>query len=56
MKRINKKSLRPDRKSFEYYYYKKNINVETLANHWNVKKQTVYNWAYQYRKGEKNEK
>lgn len=52
MKRKNKKSLRPDRKTFEYYYYNMNVSVDAMAKVWGVTKQTIYNWAYQFRKEE----
>lgn len=48
-KRKNKISLRPDRETFEKRYYDQCIEIERLAKLWGVKKQTIYNWAYQYK-------
>lgn len=40
------KSKCPDKKEFIKLYYDKDIEVESLAKLYGVKKQTIYNWAH----------
>lgn len=50
-----RKLLKPPRAEFEMLYYNKAVDVEQLAAYWGVSKQTIYNWAVEYRKEGSNE-
>lgn len=41
---------KPNKKEFELLYYNFEVPVEKLAERYNVKTKTIYNWAYQFRK------
>lgn len=41
---------KPNKKEFELLYYNFEIPVEKLAERYNVTTDTIYNWAYQFRK------
>ena len=41
---------RPTIEEFELLYYNPSITIYELAEHWNVKPQTIYNWATYYSK------
>lgn len=50
-----RKLVKPDKEEFESLYYNNSVSVEELANFYNVTTTTIYNWASQFRKEEKNE-
>ena len=41
---------RPNKAEFELLYYNFEVPVEKLAEKYQVKTKTIYNWAYQFRK------
>lgn len=41
---------KPSKAEFELFYYNFEIPVEELAEKYQVKTKTIYNWAYQFRK------
>lgn len=46
-----KKRVRPPEKEFlNMYYNRVDLTIHDIAEHYNVKPQTIYNWAYQFRK------
>lgn len=52
-KRTGRKPKRPEKNFFETIYYNESITAKDLAKTFNVSEQTIYNWAYQYRKNTK---
>lgn len=50
-----RKLVKPDKEEFEALYYNNSVSVKELANFYNVSTTTIYNWASQFRKEEKNE-
>ena len=50
-----RKLLKPPKAEFETLYYNQSVNVEQLAEHYGVSKQTIYNWAVEFRKEGSNE-
>lgn len=41
---------KPNKTEFEMMYYEFKIPTEELAKRYEVTKNTIYNWAYQFRK------
>lgn len=52
-KKTGRKKKAPSKSEFEYKYYVLNQDAKILATEYGVKVQTVYNWASEYRKQEK---
>ena len=50
-----RKLVRPNKEEFETLYYNNSVSVQEVANFYNVETRTIYNWATQFRKEEKNE-
>lgn len=50
-----RKLLKPNKEEFETLYYNINVSVYEMAELYNVNIKTIYNWAAQFRKEEKNE-
>lgn len=48
--RKGRKSKRPNKETFEYWYYEMEMPVEEIAKNCNCRVDTVYNWASQFRK------
>lgn len=44
-----RKSKRPDKTTFEYWYYDLKLSAEEIATKCDVKPDTIYNWAHQFR-------
>lgn len=53
MKRRIRQSKKPNRKEFEHDYYNTNTTVKELAKKYEVAQQTIYQWAYEFRKEQK---
>lgn len=49
-KKRGRKPRMPNKAEFEFRYYACNLSAEEMAKLYGVKKETVYNWATQYRK------
>lgn len=47
---------RPNKEEFERLYYTFGLSVKEIAQKYNVTTNTVYNWAYYFRKNEKEVK
>lgn len=54
-KQSGRKNLKPNKFIFESLYYNNDTKAEDLAKNYNVSKQTIYNWAYQFRKTQDND-
>lgn len=52
-KKRGRKSKLPNKQMFETLYYNNEITAKEIAKIYNVKEQTVYNWANQLRKESK---
>lgn len=48
-----RKSKAPPKEIFDMQYYDMNISAEEMAKIYNVKVTTIYNWATNYRKIDK---
>ena len=51
-KRKGRKQIRPSKQEFEYLYYILDMSGEQIAEKYNVKVSTIYNWAHQFREEE----
>lgn len=49
-----RKSKKPVREQFEMMYYNNTMTVYEIADFYRVNKQTIYNWATQFKKEKKN--
>lgn len=47
---------RPNKTEFEMLYYDFKLPTKELAEQYNVTTNTIYNWAYQFRKQENERK
>lgn len=48
-KKRGRKSNMPDKEYFETLYYNDNVSAAELAKVFEVKEQTIYNWAYRFK-------
>lgn len=55
-KKRGRKPIKPDKAIFEMLYYNENMTARELAKHYRVTEQTILNWAYQFRKEQKDGK
>lgn len=53
--RKGRKSKRPPKEQFNYWYYDLEMPAEEIAKMCNCRIDTVYNWAHQFRKEEELE-
>lgn len=50
-----RKSKAPPMAEFNFKYYDCNLSASEMAEYYGVKVETIYNWATQYRKQEREE-
>ena len=55
-KKRGRKSKMPSKEVFDFQYYELNLSPEEMSRIYNVKLQTIYNWATVFRKQDKEEK
>ena len=55
-KKRGRKPKKPNKEIFEILYYNDSIRAENLAQTYEVKTQTIYNWAQQFKKEQNIEK
>lgn len=49
-KKSGRKQVRPQKETFEYQYYILGLSAEEMSKQYNVRPETIYNWATHYRK------
>lgn len=54
-KRKGRQTKAPPRAEFEFLYYDCDLPAKELAEKYNVRIETIYNWATKYRKTDKNQ-
>ena len=51
--KVGRKSKRPSKETFEYWYYDLKMSAVEIAEKCDVKTDTIYNWAHQFREMDK---